>query len=68
MPATPRHSLVCLAVHLALLSLAPSSSAASLDAPAAHSVQLPAGPLGRNLSALAVEASRCRSIPPSRPA
>ena len=65
MPATPRYSLVCLAVHLALLNLAPSASAASLDTPIARSVQLPAGPLGRTLSALAVEAGIALSFDPA---
>lgn len=67
MPATPVRSLLCAAVQFALLGLAmpATGSAATLDASTVHSVQLPAGPLGRNLSALAVEAGIALSFDPA---
>lgn len=73
MPATPVRSLLCVAVQFALLSLAAPATtfAAALDAPtvhsvhSVHSVQIAAGPLGRNLSALAVEAGIALSFDPA---
>lgn len=65
MPAAPLRSIVFLSVHLAVLAMAAPAHAASLDAPAARSIELPAGPLGRNLSTLAVEAGIALSFDPA---
>ncbi|MEG0885721.1 MAG: TonB-dependent receptor plug domain-containing protein, partial [Janthinobacterium sp.] len=65
MPAAPLRSIVFLAVHLAVLAMAAPAHAAASDAPAARSIALPAGPLGRNLSTLAVEAGIALSFDPA---
>ena len=65
MPATPLRSIVFLAVHLAVLAMAAPAHAASPDAPAARSIALPSGPLGRNLSTVAVETGIALSFDPA---
>lgn len=65
MPAAPLRSIVFLSVHLAVLAMAAPAHAASLDTPAARSIVLPAGPLGRNLSTVAVDAGIALSFDPA---
>ena len=65
MSAAPFRSIVFLSVHLAVLAMAAPAHAASPDAPAARSIALPAGPLGRNLSTLAVETGIALSFDPA---